>query len=234
MVDLTANNLQDIRKKLEKIGLPESLLPAVEQEAADTKTAYFYVGHNMELDKESVNLVLGFQDNRKGNFVPDLLGLSLKPDRQNVKDQNSFFLLPGDELTVKEAFNLMKGRAVHRPAGLEGEENYWMRLSKEKTWHGVAMPEMVNSRFSVERWMDGSGLDAVLSPEKRAAVISSLQAGDRVDLGTLLSRKEQALFLQANPEVNRVELQDQYRKLMDLKHFIPAHSVTAGRRRKMQ
>jgi hypothetical protein len=233
MAELTVENLQEIRMKFDKLGLPETFLEAVNKVAIEARGESFYASHTMQFDNEPVKIYLGFQEQRIGRFMPDLLGMSLPRNRDNVMDQNTFFLLPDDDLSIKEAYNMMKGRAVHRAAGMNGEEDYWMRLNTEKLFSGITMPEMIQSRLNVGHWLEGSPLVTKLSPEQKKKVVSALQAGDRWDLGELLKRNGAGLYLQTNPEKNQVEVLDKNRRVLNIKDVIRQGSPTLSHQRKM-
>ena len=214
--------------KLDKLGLPEVLLSSVKQAAREAKEDHFFVARTIDLDHEPVEVYLGFQEHSIGHWVPDLLGLSLQRDRNNAMHENTFFLLPDKEFSVKEAYNMMKGRAVHRSAG---EEDYWMKLNTQRLFHGITMPEMLRSDLNVGRWLEGSPLAERLDAGQKKEVVSALEAGERVDLGVLLGRKERGLYLHTNPEANKVEVRDGNRQVLNMKDVIQQPSPTLSHRK---
>ncbi|HEY4291374.1 MAG TPA: hypothetical protein VGN00_29940 [Puia sp.] len=220
MAELTVENLQEIRTRIEKLGLPDSFFEAAKQEAEKAIQAHFYVGRTIMLDQEPVKIFLGFQEYRPWRFVQDLLGLSLRPGRDNVLDRNTFFLLPDNPFSVREAYNMMKGRAVHRHSRLFGDEDYWMKLNTKKLYSGAAMPEMVNSNLNIRRWMEKSPLEPLLNPVQKVMIAWDLQGGNRVDLGGYLGKHARGMYLQTDPERNQVEVRDENRKVLDIREVI--------------
>jgi len=223
---LNRENLDRISRRLREIGLPQTLMVDIVGEARKVDGDYFYVSHRMRVGNEPMEVSLGFQERDDGHFMPGLVGFSLP------ESQRSLYLFPLSDLNVQEAYNMIQGRAVWRPAGLDSENDYWLRLEKDRSFHGLNMPVKVDSRLSVRKWLGESPLAGVLGSEGKERIVADLQAGDRVDLGHLMGKRAGMYFLEARPEKNGVELRNGYGKALDIDEFARGHSPTLLKHRR--
>ncbi|MBS1659499.1 MAG: hypothetical protein JST68_00470 [Bacteroidetes bacterium] len=218
MPELTEENLKQIGEKLEKMGLPDTFLPEIAEQAKNIAASFFHVRRELTIDQEQVKVVLGLQEKFKDYFMPDLLALSLTPHEKNLVNQNAFLLPSGADFTVKEAYNLMQGRAVRRPAGSDGEGSYWMRLSTEKSYHGIRMPVLVRGDLSVQNWLAQSPFDKTLTDEQKKTLITALHAGDRFNLTNFVPGEQVPIYMVTTPEWNQIELETGGRILKVTEH----------------
>jgi hypothetical protein len=135
----------------------------------------------------------------------------------------SFYMNKGTGVTLKEAFNLLEGRAVHKQL-LSAEGNTykaWLQLDfnhKEE-----------NGQYKVRKFYDGYGFNLEHSTQKlhqqlsfreftdpaaRERVIQSLEKGNRQGVNARLNGEERYLYLEANPQMKTLEVLDKdYRRL---------------------
>src|SRR2546423_35513 len=130
-LDISEENMQRLDKKITAIGMPEELKAVMRERAANANEGHFFLDHKTVIDDQNVEVSLGFQNRgiKYDRFEPDLLGVTLQKNPANLVDRNVFFLPNGEDVNIREAFNLMQGRAIMRHGGIYGEDTYWLRLN---------------------------------------------------------------------------------------------------------
>jgi len=220
-LDLSEENMQRLDKKITVIGMPEELKTVMRERASNADEGYFFLDHKTVIDDQNVEVTLGFQNRgtRQDWFEPDLLGVTLQRNPANIVDRNVFFLPSGEDVNIREAYNLMQGRAIMRHAGIFGEDTYWMRLNIQNEFHGIRGPEIVKGHKDVEDLIRQSPMAKKVSSEEKTAIVRGLEQGDR----HRLDRADGAsFFLIANPEKDRIDLENEKRQLLNWKLFSQA------------
>jgi len=210
---LLEEHMRRLDAKISAIGFPEEYTRIMREKVDAADGGYFHLYHNTMISSVPVEVAHGFQERHKGSryFEPDLMSVQLGPGADNIVDKNIFFLPTGSDVSIREAFNLMQGRAIRRDSGIPGDQAYWMRLNVEKEFNGIRSPYVVKGHLDVGAWMRGTPVIKLFDHEERAGIVKSLEHGDRF----LLDRgKAGKVYLEANPEKDRVNLKNERGKLV--------------------
>jgi len=123
---LVEEHVQRLDAKIEAIGFPEEYKEFMREKAATADKGFFHLSHKTDINGVSVDVGLGFQESYEGSryFEPDLMSVRLGQSQENVIDKNIFFLPTGSDVSIREAFNLMQGRAIRREGGILGDDAY--------------------------------------------------------------------------------------------------------------
>ena len=226
---ISEEHMQQLDKKIAAIGLPEEYTETMRKEAAAAQKGYFLLFHRTEIDALPVEVALGFQERKEGgkDFQPDLMSVRLESHPQNLVNRNVFYLPTGSDVSIREAVNLMQGRAIYRASEIPGDDNHWMRLDSGKEFHGIRSPYIVKGHLDVAEWLKRSPLNKKVSSEEKAAIVKGLEQGDRYALD-----REQTgtIYLEASPEKDRVDMKNENGKL--IRRSLAADRVrTTGRQR---
>ena len=205
--------MQRLDAKITALGFPEEYKGTMREKAMEAETGYFHLYYKTEFNSVPVEVALGFQEMHKGSryFEPDLMSVQLGARSENVVDRNLFYLPTGADVSIREAFNLIQGRAVRVESGIPGDQAYWIRLNADKEFNGIRSPYVVKGHLNVGAWMRGTPLNKMYNMEEKAAIARSLEHGDRflVDRG-----KAGKVFLEANPEKDKVEIKNERGKMV--------------------
>jgi len=140
--------------------------------------------------------------------------LMLKNDQHPDAIKQTFFINPKDDnITLKEAYNLMSGRAVHKELSTkEGEKyNAWLQLDFKDT--------DANGNYKVKKFHESYGynLQATLNkhPIKELQnetdahrLVASLERGNRQAVTLEIKGKEQNVFIESVPQFKSLNFYD--------------------------
>ena len=140
--------------------------------------------------------------------------LMLKTTKNPDPVKQTFYINTNQSnITLKEAYNLMSGRAIHKELTPKEGEKYqaWMQLDFKETDK--------NNNYKIKQYHQNYGfnLEATLSkyPIKELAneveksqLIESLQRGNKQSVTFLQNDKEQKIFIEASPQFKSLNFYD--------------------------
>ena len=133
--------------------------------------------------------------------------------------QQTFYLNKGHGVTLKEAFNLLEGRAVHKELpGKEGKFNAWIQLDfKEKEENGNYKTKQYHQNYGYNL---GASLKAfpikeLGNEQQRERLLMSLQKGNVQSVTMTAGGREQMFFVEANPQYKTVTVYDAHMKMLN-------------------
>ena len=228
------NNLEFLKKNLKFLGFGTSLNAALEAKVSERQES-FRIGVSADfnarqkdgsLGKDKVNYELNFlRSSKPYHYFLDSVKVTL-----NDQIQNTFSYAKGNDVTAKEAYNLLRGASIHKKAILNrqmdnrvlasseigqvkegsGEkiDSIWIKLDFEK------LNEQGN--FSYKKFYPDHGfhLESELSRfpikelgrfQEKELLISSLGRGN-TQKATLESG--QSVFIEADPESKKIQFYD--------------------------
>ncbi len=228
------NNLELLKKNLKYLGFGNSLSAALEAKISQ-RLEQFKIGVSSEFDatpkdgsqgKDKVNYELSFLKSPGYNlYFLDQLRVTL-----NDRIQNTFPFGKGNDVTAKEAYNLLRGASIHKKAilnrqmdttvlapgeagqGKEGSgekmESIWIKMDFEK------LNEQGNYSYKKFYPDHGFNLESELkkypikeldSQQEKEALISSIGRGNAAK-ATL--ENGQSVFIEADPETKKIRFYD--------------------------
>ncbi|RPD44392.1 hypothetical protein [Paracnuella aquatica] len=136
----------------------------------------------------------------------------------------SFYINKGHGVTLKEGFNLLEGRAVHKELTDKEGQSYkaWLQLDgKEKDAVGNYKVNQYHEKygFDLEQKLGALPIKGIDDPEQKAALIRSLQKGNLQSVTLEKNGQSDALLISANPKYKSIAVMDQSGK------FIPQQSL---------
>jgi hypothetical protein len=120
--------------------------------------------------------------------------------------ENSF-LRVGDELCLREAFNLMEGRSVYRepwfdPAG----DGYWISLDAKKTVAGIYPNKYLRNGFRVSKAVEDAYLTQWMFGPDQQRLCEELSQGARVRLSSGPGKRP--VLIEADPVGEVLKIKD--------------------------
>jgi hypothetical protein len=164
-------------------------------------------------DKTVATLQLNKSDESDMYFF-NRYSLMLKTSKNPDPVKQTFYINNNQSnITLKEAYNLMSGRAIHKELTPKEGEKYqaWMQLDFKETDK--------NNNYKIKQYHQNYGynLDATLSkyPIKeltnevdKSQLIESLQRGNKQSVTFLQNDKEQKVFIEASPQFKSFNFYD--------------------------
>ena len=166
----------------------------------------FHLSQNKAYVKDSVIANLHF---KKGNdsdmYFFNRYQLSLVNDKQEVAAKQMFYINKGGSITLKEGYNLLAGRAVHKTLTTKENEKYsaWVQLDFKNT-NGNGNYEMKqfhqNYGYDLEKVLAKYPIKELGDEQSKKQLMSSLERGNLQAAVFEIGGKEEKLFITANPE----------------------------------
>jgi len=177
--------------------------------------AQFTLGFQKNYGQDETTAVLHFRKSDESDmYFFNRYSMMLKNERNiDPIKQNFYINHKEDSITLKEAYNLLSGRSVHKElANKEGE--------KYKAWLQIDFKETDTSgNYKLKQYHQNYGYDLkmVLNsyPVKELSddqlsqrLVESLERGNRQSITMDLGGKEVKIFIEANPQFKTLNLFD--------------------------
>lgn len=146
--------------------------------------------------------------------------------KENITDvlEHTFYIGKGSNITMKESYNLMMGRAVHKElASKEGVPyNAWLVMDFKQGDE--------NGNFKLKQYHQNYGYDLLETLVKypikelenetfKQDLIRSLRRGNLQEVTFLKEDKQIKLFIDANPQFKTIGIYDEGMKKMDNRNY---------------
>ncbi len=123
----------------------------------------------------------------------------------------TFYINKGSGVTLKEAFNLLQGRAVNKDlVSMEGQKyNAWIQLNfGEKDLHNNYKVKQYRAQYGydLEKTLEKYPIRELGDAELRAALLRSLRKGNQHTVSFDKSTKTEKMFIEANPQFKTINI----------------------------
>ncbi|MXN91172.1 hypothetical protein GR160_08005 [Flavobacterium sp. Sd200] len=175
----------------------------------------FKLKHNTKFGDDTVDATLNFSKSKQSDmYFFNSYNVSLQKEGSPEKFEQTFYINKGQNITLKEAYNLMEGRAVNKDlTNKEGEKyNVWLQMDMRQSDD--------KGNFALKKYSENYGYDlnAALSkhPIKELQrndfkddLIDSLKKGNIQSVTFQVDGAEQKHFVEANPKFKTVNVYDE-------------------------
>jgi hypothetical protein len=212
---MNQENLAFLQNRLKYLGFGENTILNNEMEAMILREpASFELYTEAFFDEETkLEAKLYFrrsEDSDRYSFLKYETLLRHHQDQGRDKTQ-TFYIYKGAGVTLKEAFNLLQGRAVYKALLNKRAEKYfaWIQLNFEaKDLNDNYRLKYFRSqnRFDLEKILQKYPIRELQSEELRAAMIKSLRRGNLHLVTFVKPTRTEKVFIQADPEFKQVQI----------------------------
>jgi hypothetical protein len=174
----------------------------------------FQIYHNAKFGNDSATATLYFKKSDQSDmYFFNKYDLTLKQESRPDIMKQTFYINKGNNITVKEAYNLMSGRAVNKDlTNKDGQVyNAWIQLDfKETDKNGNYQLRHYHSNygFDLEKELAKHPLKELTNEQDKTRLIESLQKGNRQSLTFINDGNEQKVFIEANPRFKTIDVFD--------------------------
>ncbi|OJV19766.1 MAG: hypothetical protein BGO21_22155 [Dyadobacter sp. 50-39] len=214
---MNQKNFEYLRDQVKYTGFGEGLETQL-KENMQKQVPEFTLKHQGSFGKDETTSVLHFKKSPTSDmYFFNNYQVSLKKDEQTEKLNQSFYIEKNNNITLKEAFNLMHGRAVNKDlTNKEGQlYNAWVQLDfknadsngnyKLKQFHQ-------NYGFELEKALAKLPIKELGNEQDKTRLIESLQKGNRQSVTFSENGSEQRRYIEANPQFKSVTVYDEHAK----------------------
>ncbi|MBW7891443.1 MAG: hypothetical protein H3C48_10570 [Chitinophagaceae bacterium] len=191
----------------------------------------FTLQHQREFGKDNITATLHFKkpENSEVYFF-NRYDLSVNQPNNEAAVNQTFFIGRENNFTLKEAYNMLAGRAVYKELNKlekigEGNTAYYQPTDeKYKAWVQLDFKNTEdNGNFKMKYFHDNYGFDLkaklaeypikeLNNEEERKNLLQSLEKGNRQSVTFIRDGKEQKQFIEASPQYKSINIYDSNNK----------------------
>lgn len=211
---MNKQNFEYLQAQLTYTGFGQSLTQQL-QTGMQKQLPEFTLQHRTVFAGEQITSALHFRkSNQSGLYFFNSYLATLHSGQQQEKLNQRFYIQSQGSITLKEAFNLLQGRAVAKQLlNAQGEQyTAWVQLDFKETDR--------SGNFKLRRFGQDHGYDLAAQltklplkelahPDSKANLLDSLRKGNRQQVTWIDGQTEHKLFLEASPQFKAVIAYDQ-------------------------
>ncbi|WP_345329452.1 hypothetical protein [Mucilaginibacter defluvii] len=191
----------------------------------------FSLIHNAKFGNDATTTVLYFKkSNETDNYFFNSFDISLKKQNEEAINQ-TFYMGKENNVTLKEAYNLLSGRAIHKELNkLEKQGERWVATDeKYNAWVQLDFKQTdKNGNYATKQFHDGYKFDLEKAVAKhpikelenidsKSNLLRSLERGNVQSVTFVIDGQEQKRFIEANPQFWKVNVYDHNMQRLDVK-----------------
>ncbi len=214
---MNEQNLQYLKDNIKYLGFGEKLYPEL-QKNMEEGLPEFQLKVSTEFNKDKIGADLYFKKSETNDmyFLNRYDATLEKSDGKKLSQP--FYLNKGNGITIKEAYNLLNGRAVNKDlVNKEGEKyNAWIQLDlTHKNERGNYDPKQFhkNYGYDLEQTLSKFPIKELTNGEQKDALMKSLEKGNLQSVTFEPNGKEQKMYVEANPQLKTINIYDTNMKL---------------------
>jgi hypothetical protein len=211
---MNEKNLEYLNKQIKYAGFGEGHQEALKEKIEQGQTD-FALFHQADFGKDSAVATLQFKKGDESDmYFFNRYNLMLKgPQHEDPLKQTFYINNKGDNITLKEAYNLMSGRAVHKELSSKEGEKYqaWIQLDfKNIDKHGNYEMKKYhqNYGFDLEKALAKQPIKELGNETDKTRLMESLQKGNRQAVTLQHNGNEKQVFVEAAPQFKSLNFYD--------------------------
>lgn len=174
----------------------------------------FTLVHQNQYGNDKVQATLQFRKSDQSDMY-FFNSYKVELDKENAKNtmEQTFYINKGSNITMKEAYNLMEGRAVNKDlTSREGEAyNAWVQLDFKETDNSGNFKQNhfhQNYGYDLEQALAKHPIKELENPEQKVDLLNSLEKGNRQAVQFVKDGQEVRHFVEANPQFKSINVYD--------------------------
>jgi hypothetical protein len=211
---MNRENLQYLQNTVKFMSFEESLLVEMQKKMKED-VSEFQLKTTAHFNQDEVGALLYFRKSDKSDFYffnkYDVV--VLHPDEPVRDKSQTFYIHGGTGVTLKEAYNLLEGRAVYKSLLDQEGKKYqaWMQLdfARIDSNGNYKVRHFYDSYgFQLEKVLDDYPISNLVSGDEREMLLISLQRGNRQPVRLLMEGREQQMYVEAAPQFKSLNVYD--------------------------
>ena len=212
---MNEKNVDYLKDQLKYLGFGEGLTEKLSAAIQEGKPS-FVIRHEDAFQGTAIEAQLHFkQSSQTDLYFFNKYEAKLKSETAAELDrQHTFHINKGSSITLKEAFNLLQGRAVNKDLVTKEGQAYkaWVQLDlKQKDAQGQYHVNMYHQRygFDLEKALAAHPIRELREPEQKDQLLKSLQKGNLQSVTVLTEVGQERRFIEAAPQFKSINQYDE-------------------------
>lgn len=217
---MNQKNFEYLSDQVKYTGFGEGLENDLKQKIEEGKPE-FKLAYETKYGNETVNATLNFSQSKQSDmYFFNSYQVSVQKENSKELMEQTFYINKGNNITMKEAYNLMEGRSVNKDlTNKEGQVyNAWIQMDFKQSDD--------NGNFKLKHYHHNYGydLEAVLSKhpikelsneEYKSNLMDSLKKGNLQSATFQHNGTEQKQYIEANPQFKTINIYDSSMQRVD-------------------
>ncbi|MFC5683575.1 hypothetical protein ACYE2N_00400 [Flavobacterium sp. MAHUQ-51] len=210
---MNEKNFEYLKDQIKYTGFGEALGGEL-KEKVKQQEPNFSINHEAYYGNDVARVNLNFKKSDQSDMY-FFNSYKMELFKENTKEslEQTFYINKGSNITMKEAYNLMEGRAVNKDlTNREGQiYNSWVQLDfKESDAAGNFKINQYheNYGYDLEGTLSKYPIKELETPKFKEDLMDSIKKGNRQSVTFLNEGKEVKLFIEANPQFKTINVYD--------------------------
>lgn len=210
---MNQKNFEYLRNQVKFTGFGEGLENEL-KEKMQKQTPKFMIYHQRSFGKDEAVSTLHFRKSDQSDmYFFNKYDLTLKLENKPEIMTQIFYLNKTHSITLKEAYNLMNGRAVNKDlTNKEGQlYNAWVQMDfKQADNNGNYKLKQFhqNYGYDLDNALAKHPIKELGNEQDKTRLVESLHKGNRQSVTFLANGNEQKHFIEANPQFKSINIYD--------------------------
>jgi hypothetical protein len=210
---MNEKNFEYLRDQVKYSGFGEGLENQL-KENIKRQPPEFTLQHQATFGKDEVNSALHFKRSATTDmYFFNSYMASMKQEQATEKMNQTFYVGKDNNITLKEGYNLMNGRAINKDlTNKEGKiYNAWLQMDfKQTDSAGNFKLKQFHSNygFDLEKELAKHPIKELQNTQDKSRMLDSLQKGNRQSVTFVENGKEQRRYVEANPQFKTLTVFD--------------------------
>jgi hypothetical protein len=210
---MNEKNFEYLKDQVKFTGFGEGLENEL-KERMQKNTPKFMLLHQGSFGKDETFATLHFRKSDQSDmYFFNKYDVTLKQENKVEPISQTFYLNKGNSITLKEAYNLMNGRAVNKDLTNKDSQIYnaWIQLdmkNSEQNGNFKIKQFHQNYGFDLEKTLSKLSIKELSNENDKAALLNSLQKGNRQAVTFSQNGNEHRQYIEANPQFKSINIFD--------------------------
>lgn len=217
---MNEKNFEYLRDQLKFTGFGEGLEAELKQKLQEQPPTFF-LNHNTQYGNDTVSTTLQFSRSKQTDmYFFNSYQVNLQKEKVSESMTQTFYINKGNNITLKEAYNLMSGRAVNKDlTSKEGQlYNTWLQMDfKESDDKGNFKLKQYhqNYGYDLESAIAKLPIKELAQDEHKGMLIDSLKKGNLQSVTFQKEGQELKQYIEANPQFKTINVYNSSMQRLD-------------------
>ncbi len=214
---MNQKNLEFLVDQIKYTGFGDTLTPAL-KEQMEKGEKEFTIAHEASFGSGTLSSELSFKKSDQSElYFFNSYKAALQKEGASHAPEQIFYVSKDNTFTMKEAFNLLEGRAVNKDLrNKEGEMyNCWTKLNftdAESNGNFKMNQYHQNYGYDLEAAVSKHSIKELETPKFKEDLLNSLKKGNLQSVTFVVSGVESKMYIEANPHFKTVKVYDANRQ----------------------
>ncbi|MGA9638969.1 hypothetical protein [Flavobacterium sp.] len=210
---MNEKNFEYLRDQVKYSGFGEGLEAELKKKIQEQQPS-FTLNHQTKYGDTIANATLNFKKSDQSDmYFFNSYKMNVLKDSSKESLEQTFYINKGSNITMKEAYNLMEGRAVNKDlTNKEGQlYNAWIQMDfKEADSNGNFKLNQYhqNYGYNLEATLSKHPIKELETPKHKEDLIDSVKKGNKQFVTFLKEGNEVKQFIEANPQFKTITIYD--------------------------